>query len=225
MILIVCLCGLLLNVFLRLPAIEHLVRSGSGEGAPGLDLNLLDFVVVPTPNECLNLLPASAILAAILMFEQMLYSEEIKQRKRRADHRHLFDKQAIDRSDLVGSREMVLLGLANIASGLLSGLPIAISLFATLEHFFQKEKLHYRGTKVVGLLQGVLCGVYLLPIFFELVPMWTLFSMIVIPFAYYFFHMRRLFENQWQVVAIIGVITVVTHPAFALMLGAFYTIY
>ncbi len=88
---------------------------------------------------------------------------------------------------------MLLLGLANIASGLLSGLPVAISLFSTLEHFFQKEKLHYRGTKVVGLLQGVLDIVYLLPVFFQEVPLWTLFSMIVIPFAYYFFHMQRLF--------------------------------
>ena len=61
---------------------------------------------------------------------------------------------------------MWLLGLSNLASGLLSGLPITISLFSTLEHFFQKEKLNYKGTKVVGLLQSGLAGLYLIPYFF-----------------------------------------------------------
>ncbi len=52
-------------------------------------------MVIPSLNECVNLLPASAILSAILMFEQTLYAEEIKQRKRRADHKYLFDRGAI----------------------------------------------------------------------------------------------------------------------------------
>ena len=37
--------------------------------------------------------------------------------------------------------------------------------------------------------------------------------------------MQKLFDKQVRVVLLIGIITVATHPAFALLIGVFYTIY
>jgi MFS superfamily sulfate permease-like transporter len=45
------------------------------------------------------------------------------------------------------------LGLANIISGFLGGLPICISLFATYENFSFNVKTGDKGTKLVGLMQ------------------------------------------------------------------------
>jgi len=116
--------------------------------------------------------------------------------------------------------------VCNMVCGLLGGLPVCINLFATYENYSFTKKYKFQGTKVVGLSQiifnyllyGPLKGVY------ERIPLFVVFCIIGTPLIYFFKTVYKFYSKDLKLIGVIGLLNLLTHPVFALVVAAFLTI-
>ena len=154
----------------------------------------------------------------ILIFEQFITIEEFERRGRKY-------KGEGGLGDI--EKESKVLCISNIVCGLFGGLPVCINLFTTYENFSFTKKYGFRGTKVVGvsqiffnyLLYSILNPVYMM------IPLFIIFCIIVIPLVYFFKTVYRYSFKDMKIVLSLALLNVVTHPIFALIVGAFFSIY
>lgn len=111
--------------------------------------------------------------------------------------------------------------------GLAGGLPVCINLFTTYENYSFTKKYGFRGSKVVGvsqiffnyLLYSILSPVY------ERIPLFVIYCIIMVPLVYFFKTVYRYSFKDIRTMAILALLNVLTHPVFALIVGAFMSIY
>jgi hypothetical protein len=215
-ILLLALIGLLANIKNSFLTYESLC-SWSGVDCSFYLVNLKN-VVIPRLEEMMYLLPASVVLAAVLMFEQFLYIEEFRRLGRK-------NREEGDLGDI--QREVLVMSCANIVCGIVGGLPVCINLFATYENYSFTKKYHFRGTKVVGLSQIIFNYLLYGPLksVYDHIPLFVIFCIIGTPLIYFFKTVYKYFSRDLRLVAMLGILNVLTHPVFALVIASFYTIY
>lgn len=178
----------------------------------------MENLIRPTLEQLFTLIPAALVMTVVVVFEQFLYLEEFERRSKR------FGSEGS-----LGNiySETRVLGLANIISGCLGGLPICLNLFATYENFSFNMRVGYKGTKLVGLMQMfVSFPLYsVLKWFFNRVPLFILFIVVATPVIYFLRNMLRVHYRNIILISCLAALNVLTHPIIALVVAAFLSVH
>lgn len=100
-------------------------------------------------------------------------------------------------------------------------------MFATYESFAFNQKHGFKGTKWVGLLQIPVsyCLYSFLKVFYESIPLFIIFVIVVTPMVYFLRNMLRKHSSNIVLIVILAALNVLTHPVIALIAACFVSIY
>ena len=178
----------------------------------------IENLIWPKIEQLLMLIPAAAVMAIVLVYEQFLYIEEFERR----------GKRFYGEGDLGNVKsETRVLGISNIIAGCFGGLPICINLFGTYENFTFNIENGYKGTKLVGVMQIAVSFAFytVLEWFFNRIPLFVLFIVIATPVIYFTSNILKIHFRHKIFIIVLATLNVITHPILALILAAFISVY
>jgi MFS superfamily sulfate permease-like transporter len=178
----------------------------------------LSNIAPPSLERIIMLTPSAAVMAVVVIFEQFLYLEEFERRGKR-----YFGEGTLGQTE----RESKVLGIGNLLSGFLGGLPICINLFGTYESFSFNVRQGSQGTRLVGLMQvPISYALYsFLRFVYQRTPMFVLFVIVATPSTYFLTNMLALHHRHLAFICCLAALNVLTHPIIALILAAFISIH